>query len=406
MRVSHPLIASQSPSNAPPTDKAAPGTPERSARTNYAEWFEMVGFYAAENGAPDDRSFDTVDDAFKLPAFNPFHRVPARLVYELGWDYAAHGLPLPEGMLHAENRDFEAGYRESVLHFGRRTKPHDRYVRKWLQLRLNAARRGRIVEAGVVPQYLKDIDRALCPVTRIELTHGQQIDTDWSIDRLLSNGAYCKGNLAVMSTRANTIKGSLSLTDVHDRVAQRVRDDRFTGVEWMRLYTMMLTANEQSGNANVRPITPLSVRPLPGQYLLPEHLIQFLIIFHLDGGEHFALGKLKSAVPFKAQKSFHRLVKRLRRQLPSAAARLPWEIFCAPLADPGTLKLVAEFLNACGDDWMKAHRKLLEGMMGGGILQDAWANREDFHLDTRGYEPPPKPRFASAPAGNQADSDA
>jgi hypothetical protein len=116
----------------------------------------------------------------------------------------------------------------------------DRFDRKWLQLRLGAWRRGRIVASDVTPRLLQSLDLSHCPVTRVELTHGTQCDTDWSIDRLNNGAAYAASNLAVMSVRANRAKGSLSFSEVMQRAGGDASVDGLEPIEWLRLASLML----------------------------------------------------------------------------------------------------------------------------------------------------------------------
>jgi hypothetical protein len=135
--------------------------------------------------------------------------------FELGWDFAHHGLTPPTEHLHplsSVRQGWEAG-REC---FGQRTLKAERFARKWLQLRANAWARGRAFDTlQVTPAFLRRIDVALCPVTRERLTHATGAASDASVDRLHNGAAYAAGNLAVMSTGANRAKGTLGFAALH-----------------------------------------------------------------------------------------------------------------------------------------------------------------------------------------------
>src|SRR6188474_138771 len=91
--------------------------------------------------------------------------------FELGWDYAHHGVPPPMEHLQAIG-SLQNGWLAGRATFGRRTLRADRFVRKWLQLRLHAWQRGRAFdEGGVNPTFLRQIDVPVCPITREVLTH-------------------------------------------------------------------------------------------------------------------------------------------------------------------------------------------------------------------------------------------
>lgn len=115
-----------------------------------------------------------------------------------------------------------------------------RFERKWVQIRLNAFLRQRVTDRGVTPAFLESIDVDECPVLRIKLTHATGLPTDWSVDRLNNDGAYAPGNLAVMSTQANTAKAARSFSEVI-QISQRACS--FEGLEfceWKRLACLML----------------------------------------------------------------------------------------------------------------------------------------------------------------------
>jgi hypothetical protein len=129
--------------------------------------------------------------------------------FEIGWDFAHHGLtPAPEWL--AIGSPLRHGWEAGRAGFGRRTLAPTRAVRKWLQLRLNAWRRGRSFEGlQVTPNYLRQLDSNWCPVTREPLTHCSGAASDASIDRVRNDAGYAAGNLAMMSARANRAKGEV-----------------------------------------------------------------------------------------------------------------------------------------------------------------------------------------------------
>lgn len=154
-------------------------------------------------------------------AITPLRAVPqGDTGFELGWDYAHYGTVPPAEHLHPLSpvrQGWEAG-REI---FGRRTLQSNRFVRKWLQLRLNAWLRGRVFEESQVnPTFLRQIDVPVCPVTRETLTHGTGELSDASVDRVFNDAAYAAGNLAVMSARANRAKNAYGADDAMAFVRQ------------------------------------------------------------------------------------------------------------------------------------------------------------------------------------------
>lgn len=153
----------------------------------------------------------------------------------LGWDLAYYGWD-PRGDAPI---DVIEGHTAGKAHFGSKRKHPTRFERKWLQLRQNALRRGRVVHEAVTPKYIEFIDYPTCPVTLVELTHGTGEETDWSVDRVNNDGAYADGNLIVMSVRANKNKGSKSLAEITDLVAEGKSLPGLSDIETVRLRCLM-----------------------------------------------------------------------------------------------------------------------------------------------------------------------
>lgn len=160
--------------------------------------------------------------------------------FELGWDYAHYGTVPPADHLHPLSpvrQGWEAG-RDS---FGRRTLQPTRFTRKWLQLRLNAWLRGRVFEVQQVnPAFLRQIDVAVCPITREVLTHGTGELSDASVDRVFNDAAYAAGNVAVISTRANRAKSAYGVDEAITFVQQIERGqlgqiDGLSAEHWARI---------------------------------------------------------------------------------------------------------------------------------------------------------------------------
>ncbi len=152
---------------------------------------------------------------------------------------------------------------EAAAHARQWRQRSDRFVAKWLQLRLSAWRRGRCVANDVTPALLRDIDEARCPITRLPLTHGTLKDTDWSVDRLNNDAAYAASNLAVMSVKANQAKGALSFQQVYARAQLASASDGLSPVEWLRLAALML-GPAFATQAHAAPVLPLCA-PLPSR---------------------------------------------------------------------------------------------------------------------------------------------
>ena len=162
--------------------------------------------------------------AFEFPSPDahptPVPDAACSAAFELGWDFAHHALHLPAE--HAlPGAPLRQGWDAGRACFGTRTLAPSRHVRKWLQLRLNAWRRGRLFEGlQVTPNYLRQIDVERCPITRETLTQATCTPSDASIDRVRNDAGYAAGNLVVMSTRANAAKGDADFDEALTRMRQ------------------------------------------------------------------------------------------------------------------------------------------------------------------------------------------
>lgn len=167
-----------------------------------------------------------------------------RTAFELGWDYAHYRLtPPPEAL--AGGHPVRQGWQAGGAVFGNRTLRPTPQVRKWLQLRINAWRRGRVFEGTqVTPNFLAQIDVPRCPITRIALTHASGAGSDASVDRVCNQAGYAAGNLAVISTRANEAKADLGCRDALTVVKQLEASgldtlDGLSTLQWSRLAVLM-----------------------------------------------------------------------------------------------------------------------------------------------------------------------
>jgi hypothetical protein len=180
-----------------------------------------------------------------LPAVHHDARPAAdAAAFELGWDYAHYRLtPPPEAL--AAGHPLQQGWQAGAATFGTRTLKPTPQVRKWLQLRWGALRRGKPFEGmQVTPNFLAQIDVALCPITRVALTHASGAGSDASVDRVCNQAGYAAGNLAVMSQRANQAKADLSCRDALTVVKQLEASgldtlDGMNALQWSRLAVLM-----------------------------------------------------------------------------------------------------------------------------------------------------------------------
>lgn len=153
----------------------------------------------------------------------------------LGWDFAFYGLK----PWNPELPGVAEGYADGQMRQSSHKPDTDRFVRKHLQLRTNALRRGKVVDASLTVKLLEEIDYDMCPVTLTTLTHGEKLDSDWSIDRINNNGAYAENNVVVLSTRANEAKGNKSFDEVFKLANGIETVEGLTPREWLRMTSIM-----------------------------------------------------------------------------------------------------------------------------------------------------------------------
>lgn len=190
---------------------------------------------------------------------------PSKAAFELGWDFARHGLDCADML--REDDDFHAGLRAGRSHWPKR-RTEDRYIRKWLQLRASALVRGVSFSPAVTPAYLQMIDRPACPVTRNAMSRCTGTPTDASVDRINNAIGYEPGNLVVMSVLANGAKanlGSMEMLEVVRTLGGRADGATWQGLnirEWARLATL---AAYSEGFADTKAVEawPLVVTPAP-----------------------------------------------------------------------------------------------------------------------------------------------
>ena len=171
--------------------------------------------------------------------------------FEIGWDFAHHRLTPPPQVLAGEH-PVHQGWQAGRAVFGARTLKPTPPVRQWLQLRLDAWRRGCAFEGvQVTPNFLAQIDVALCPITRVEVTQASGAGSDAAAGRLCHQAGYAAGNLAVMSTRAIEAMATLGWRDA----LAVVRQLEFSGLDtldgldaaaWSRLAVLMSFATPLS----------------------------------------------------------------------------------------------------------------------------------------------------------------
>lgn len=262
----------------------------------------------------------------------------SRLGYELGWDFAHHGLTPPIDHLFTTSPLLQ-GWQAGRATFGNRTLKASRHVNQWLMLRTHAWARGRQFEAlQLTPNYLQQLETTHCPILRCPL-EGQG-----SIDRVRDDAGYAAGNLVLMSVGANQAKARhnhASATELAQSVAQGpIHEIAGLGPQqWQRVAVLCSFVTELPHEEAAQ--IPLSVMP-------PNRLRQFNPIQALQ-----ALLTRQLATPGWSQR-----LSRLEALLPSEAAKADFNRFVMALV-PRVLKVDAlqqphEIRWALEDAWSDA----------------------------------------------------
>jgi len=210
--------------------------------------------------------------------------------FELGWDYAQYGSVPPPEHLHPLS-PVRQGWEAGRAGFGRRTLQPTRFARKWLQLRLNAWLRGRAFEGTQVnPAFLRQIDVAVCPVTREVLTHGTGELSDGSVDRVFNDAAYAAGNLVVMSTRANRAKSCYGVDDAmvfvrQIEVGKLGQIDGMNAEQWARVAVLTSFVTPMP-HANAAKLPLLVLPPSRLRVLNPVQALQVMLSLQFTRARH------------------------------------------------------------------------------------------------------------------------
>lgn len=276
------------------------------------------------------------------------------------------------------------GFTAATARQGARPRHDDRFVRKWLQLRLGALARGRAVAPDVTVELLRRLDISHCPVTREPLTHATRLGSDASVDRLNNDGAYAASNLAMLSARVNRAKGTRGFAEVW---ALSQRADAAHGLapgEWLRLAVLMLGPAHADRPLDV-PALPLCA-PLPPTSVRTA-LQQLQRLLTLNAGQaasrnRLLRGLLPACGSAVAEARLRLLADAVHMGLKRLAPDEPcWDVWL----QPGLMAALAAWRDALGDGaWARV--AWTAGQIAGGHP----VNRREldpWRLATRGYLP-------------------
>ena len=247
--------------------------------------------------------------------------------FEIGWDFAHYRLTPPADAL-ADDHPVRQGWQAGQIVFGSRTLKPTTHVRKWLQLRLNAWRRGRAFEeVQVTPNFLAQIDVPVCPISRVTLTHASGAGSDASVDRVCNAAGYAAGNLAVMSARANEAKADLdwreALTVVRQLEASGLDTlDGLAPLHWSRLAVLMSFVTPLP-HAEAACLPLLVLPPNRLRLLNPVQALQALVTLAFTGADAVPrLRALMAHLPAGARHDFQVFVLTLQARRLALGMRL------------------------------------------------------------------------------------
>ena len=300
----------------------------------------------------------------------------ARRYFEIGWDFAAAGLPLPVQPLTSAMRE---GHLQGCFHFGRRALAHDEYVRKWLFLRLSAADRDRIFDDSVTPAYLRLINRERCPITGETLTYASGGGSDWSTDRLWNIAGYSRGNICMMSSTANRAKGSATIVEVLNRAWASRPIERLEQRCWEKLYGLMAGVCEYADGYVMRPLTCNPGRPHAEQLVAGLHAVQ-LVLTNALVADDGSLDALAEGVPTAARGDWDRAVDIVR------VANEDFEDALECWTEVACLRALGCLADSAGTGWIqRIQREEAASREGCPTAAEASAVRATFGLETRGF---------------------
>lgn len=242
--------------------------------------------------------------------------------FDIGWDYFSFGMKLPSWL---EQNEFVLAFCgfNAAKSRGVTRSDCDRYVKKHMQLRVNAWRRGRLFDPAVTPAFIERIDLLVCPVTKIKLTHGTGGDGDWSVDRINNDAAYSPGNLVIVSVLANAAKGNYSYNEIRRfaldpsaTLPAGVDGMRpLTRVEWMRwtsICSHILVSLDSSSHFEFDAVPCVAAVPknIP---MNPSSSLQIAIGLFVSGIDVRPLKEMLAAIPKPKRRVLHQVVARAKK---------------------------------------------------------------------------------------------
>jgi hypothetical protein len=202
------------------------------------------------------------------------------------------------------------------------------------------------------------------------------------VDRLLNDGAYAAGNLALMSVRANRAKDTRCFDEVLAAAEGRAPAGPLSREQWLRLAVLMLGPSFATRPQDA-PLLPL-VAPLPVHALrLAEQQLQRLFTLQSGrpAGRNALVKALLPAAPLEVQRlRLQRLGDAVHQGLKQLSADQPvWDLWLQP-APMEALRQWHGSLDQAG----RARAAQIAGLLAGGRRVTPTSLRP-WLLPTRGY---------------------
>lgn len=155
---------------------------------------------------------------------------------------------------------------------------HDYFEKKRLGLRLNAIKRGYLVDKAVTSQVLRTITGDYCLVSLRPFSFAGQHPTNASVDRLINDGTYAVANLAMFAQRVNRAKGTLTFEEIINIAQKEESAGGLDAQEWLRLASLMYGAWDAYNGANDPYLIPLATYPGKLMFTSESQLVQLLLL--------------------------------------------------------------------------------------------------------------------------------
>lgn len=171
-------------------------------------------------------------------------------------------------------------------------KKADYFERKLLGLRLNAVKRGKVMDRSVTAGTLRRLTGAVCPVLLepFSVTPKTQSQLNPSVDRLVNEVSYTRGNICVLAQAVNRAKGERTFEEVAE-IASSGRDrEGLKAIEWARLCSLMYGAWSRAYKHSDPHLMPLAAVPGADMFMSTSQVVQYLLIRHFQPGGAHSLG--------------------------------------------------------------------------------------------------------------------